>query len=158
MKIDKELISHVAEVARLELTEKEIKEFLPQLKEILDAFSQIQKVDTKNTKPSYHAVELKNRLREDTPKKCLGLRGGRGSNVGGYTMFFQTALTFFREKNVLGQPQHIVVPPPLNTIYLDVGILRGRVYKWNSFCDFCAEFNPLNAIIYRLVFRDNNIV
>ena len=71
MKIDKQLISHVAKVGRLELTDKEIKEFLPQLKEILDAFSQIQKVDTKNTQPSYHAVELKNRLRDDKPDNCL---------------------------------------------------------------------------------------
>ena len=30
MKIDKKLIEHVAEVARLELSEQEIKEFLPQ--------------------------------------------------------------------------------------------------------------------------------
>ena len=71
MKIDKELISHVAKVARLDLSEKEIKEFLPQLNEILDAFSQIQKVDTKNIEPSYHAVDLKNRMREDKPGKCL---------------------------------------------------------------------------------------
>ena len=71
MKIDKELISHVAKVARLELTDKEVKEFLPQLKEILDAFSEIQKVDTKNIEPSYHAVELKNKMREDKPGKCL---------------------------------------------------------------------------------------
>jgi len=71
MKIDKELISHVAEVARLDLTDKEIKEFLPQLKEILDAFSEIQKVDTKNTEPSYHAVELRNRMRKDIPEKGL---------------------------------------------------------------------------------------
>jgi aspartyl-tRNA(Asn)/glutamyl-tRNA(Gln) amidotransferase subunit C len=71
MKLDKSLIKHVAEVARLNLTEQEIKEFLPQLKEILDAFSKIQEVDTDNVKPSYHAVEMKNALREDKPKKCL---------------------------------------------------------------------------------------
>ena len=71
MKIDKALIKHVAQVARLNLTEKEIREFLPQLKEILGAFSKIKKVDTKKVKPSYHVVELKNALREDIPKKCL---------------------------------------------------------------------------------------
>jgi len=71
MKIDKQLISHVAKVGRLELTDKEIKEFLPQLKEILNAFSEIQKIDTKNIEPSYHAVELKNKVREDKPGKCL---------------------------------------------------------------------------------------
>lgn len=71
MKIDKTLIEHVATVSRLNLTEQEIKEFLPQLKEILDAFSEIQKVDTTGIKPSYHAVPLKNSLREDIVGKCL---------------------------------------------------------------------------------------
>jgi aspartyl-tRNA(Asn)/glutamyl-tRNA(Gln) amidotransferase subunit C len=70
-KIDKALIRHVADVSRLKLTEKEIEEFLPQLKEILDTFSEIQKVDTEGTKPSYHPVELKNRTREDIPWKPL---------------------------------------------------------------------------------------
>jgi aspartyl-tRNA(Asn)/glutamyl-tRNA(Gln) amidotransferase subunit C len=71
MKIDKSLIRHVAKISRLKLTEKEIQEFLPQLKEIVDAFSKIQEVDTKNTEPSYHPIELKNRMREDIPGKCL---------------------------------------------------------------------------------------
>ncbi|MBT4351498.1 aspartyl/glutamyl-tRNA amidotransferase subunit C, partial [archaeon] len=42
MNVDEKLIKHVAEVARLELTKEEIKEFLPQLKEVIDSFSQIQ--------------------------------------------------------------------------------------------------------------------
>lgn len=71
MKIDKALIKHVAQVARLNLTEAEIKEFLPQLKEIMEAFSKIKQVNTDNIKPSYHVVEIKNALREDIPKKCL---------------------------------------------------------------------------------------
>lgn len=71
MKIDTELIKHVASVSRLNLTEEEIKEFLPQLKEILNAFSEIQEVDTTNISPSYHAVPLKNALREDKLGKCL---------------------------------------------------------------------------------------
>jgi aspartyl-tRNA(Asn)/glutamyl-tRNA(Gln) amidotransferase subunit C len=71
MEVDKKLITHVAEVARLNLTEAEIKEFLPQLKEIIKAFSEIQEVNTDNTRPSYHPIELKNALREDNPKPGL---------------------------------------------------------------------------------------
>lgn len=71
MKVDKELVTHVAEVARLELSEKEVKEFLPQLKEILNAFSEIQKVNTDTVNPSFHPVELKNAVREDIPGECL---------------------------------------------------------------------------------------
>jgi|TARA_B100001971_G_C18156235_1_gene518702 aspartyl-tRNA(Asn)/glutamyl-tRNA(Gln) amidotransferase subunit C len=71
MKIDKELIQHVASLARLKLTEKEIKKFLPQLKEALDYFSKLKEVKTDNVKPSFQPVELKNALREDKEEKCL---------------------------------------------------------------------------------------
>ena len=71
MEVDEKLLKHVAEVARLELTNEEIKEFLPQLKEVIDSFSQIQKLSTDDVKPSYHPVELKNHIREDDPKEPL---------------------------------------------------------------------------------------
>jgi aspartyl-tRNA(Asn)/glutamyl-tRNA(Gln) amidotransferase subunit C len=71
MKIDKQLIEHVAEVARLNLTEEEIKKFLPQLKEILEAFSKIDKADTKDVKPSFQPVELRNVMRNDNKEECL---------------------------------------------------------------------------------------
>lgn len=73
MGVDSKLIEHVADVARLKLTKQEIDEFLPQLKEIINAFEKIQKVDTKNTQPSFHSVPIKNALREDIPKKSLSL-------------------------------------------------------------------------------------
>ena len=71
MQVDKNLLEHVAKVARLELSEKEIEKFLPQLKEALEFFSQLKEIDTENVKPSFHPVELKNAMREDEPKECL---------------------------------------------------------------------------------------
>jgi len=71
MEIDKKLLEHVVEVARLKLTEEEIKEFLPQLKDILESFSEIKKVKTKDVKESFHPVSLKDALREDIPSECL---------------------------------------------------------------------------------------
>ena len=73
MKVNKELIEHIASLARLKLTEKEIKKFLPQLKEILDAFSKLDELNTKNVKSSFHPVELKNFMREDKAGKCLSV-------------------------------------------------------------------------------------
>ena len=52
-------------------TRKEIKEFTPQLKEILDMFSQLDQIDTKNTLPSFHPIKLENVTREDTLKPSL---------------------------------------------------------------------------------------
>jgi len=71
MDIDRKLIEHVAEVARLKLTEKEIEKFLPQMKELLEYFSQLKDIDTGNAKPSFQPVELKNAMRDDAEKKCL---------------------------------------------------------------------------------------
>ena len=71
MEINESLIKKVAEVARLQLTDSEIKKFTPQLREALENFSKLQEVDTKGVKPSFQPVEIKNVLREDVPKQCL---------------------------------------------------------------------------------------
>ena len=71
MKVDKELIENVARVARLKLTSKEIEKFLPQLKEILNAFSELDKVDTRGVEPSFQPVEIKNVMRSDEPGVCI---------------------------------------------------------------------------------------
>jgi len=71
MKIDRQLIEHVASLAKLKLTEKEIEEFMPQMKELLDHFSQIEQVNTDKVRPSFHPIELKNVFREDKREPCL---------------------------------------------------------------------------------------
>ena len=65
MKVDRELIEAVAKVSRLKLSDSEIDEFLPQLKEILKTFSEIAEVDTDDVNPSYHPVDIEPHLRED---------------------------------------------------------------------------------------------
>ncbi len=71
MDIDRKLIENVAHVARLKLTDAEIRKFLPQLKDVLDAFSSVQEIDTEGVKPSFHPLTLRDALREDAPKECL---------------------------------------------------------------------------------------
>tara|TARA_Y100000310_G_scaffold342649_1_gene446773 strand:- start:326 stop:610 length:285 start_codon:yes stop_codon:yes gene_type:complete len=71
MKVDNKLIKHVAEVARLKLTDEEVKKFTPQLKETLEFFSQLQEVKTDIIEPSFQPVEVKNAMREDEETKCL---------------------------------------------------------------------------------------
>ena len=71
MDIDRKLLERVAETARLKLTEKEIEKFLPQLREALEFFSQLQEVNTEGVKPSFQPVELKNVMRKDKEKQCL---------------------------------------------------------------------------------------
>ena len=71
MEVNKELIKKVALNARLNLTEKEIETFIPEIKEILEHFSKLSKLNTDNVKPSFHPIELKNVMREDIAKKSL---------------------------------------------------------------------------------------
>ena len=69
--IDKKTVEHVAKLARIDLTKEEVEKFSKEFSDILDLFSSLKQVDTKNVEPSFHPVELKNVLREDEPGKCL---------------------------------------------------------------------------------------
>tara|TARA_B100001971_G_C18189514_1_gene537747 strand:- start:741 stop:1025 length:285 start_codon:yes stop_codon:yes gene_type:complete len=71
MKVDKELIEKVAKNARLSLTESEIKEFLPEIKDILKSFEEISKAPVDKLKPSFQPLEVKDITRDDIPKECL---------------------------------------------------------------------------------------
>jgi aspartyl-tRNA(Asn)/glutamyl-tRNA(Gln) amidotransferase subunit C len=69
--VDKELLLKVAKNARINLTEEELKKFLPQFREILEAFSKIDEVDVSNEAPAFHPVEVRNVMRKDKTEKCL---------------------------------------------------------------------------------------
>ncbi|MBI3027307.1 Asp-tRNA(Asn)/Glu-tRNA(Gln) amidotransferase subunit GatC [Candidatus Woesearchaeota archaeon] len=71
MEVDRKLLEHVAEVARVKLSEEEIKKFLPQLKDALEFFSKLKEVNTDDVKPSFHPVEIRNSVREDAEEECL---------------------------------------------------------------------------------------
>lgn len=61
-------VVHVAELAKLNLTDEEISKFLPQLQEIVDHISELQKVDTTNIEPTSQTTGLTNILRNDEVK------------------------------------------------------------------------------------------
>ncbi|MBI2101234.1 aspartyl/glutamyl-tRNA amidotransferase subunit C [Candidatus Woesearchaeota archaeon] len=51
MEVDRKLLEHVADVARLKLNEEEIRKFLPQLKEALEFFSKLKEINTEMLEP-----------------------------------------------------------------------------------------------------------
>lgn len=65
MKITKEEVEHVAYLARLKFNAQEEELFTTQLNSILDYMEQLEKVDTTNVEPTFHAVARKNVFRED---------------------------------------------------------------------------------------------
>ena len=66
--IDRKLLERLAEVSRIDLTEEELERFTDQLKVILEAFREVDKVDTDGVEPSFHPLNMKNVLREDKEK------------------------------------------------------------------------------------------
>ncbi|VXD25561.1 Asp-tRNA(Asn)/Glu-tRNA(Gln) amidotransferase subunit GatC [Planktothrix paucivesiculata] len=65
MTIDREQVSKVAFLARLELTPEEEQQFTTQLGEILDYFEQLNELDTSQVAPMTRAIELSNITRPD---------------------------------------------------------------------------------------------
>ena len=70
-KVDEKLLEKVAQNARLNLTKAEKKKLLPELKEVLNFFSELDRLDVSKEKPSFQPIELKNVFREDKTEKCL---------------------------------------------------------------------------------------
>ena len=64
-KMTKEEVKKVAALARLELTDKEIKTYAEQLSAILGYVGELQAVDTENIKLTSQVTGLSNVMRED---------------------------------------------------------------------------------------------
>ena len=61
----------MAEAARLNLTDEELERYMQQLKVILEAFRELDEVDTEGVEPSFHPIELEDVLREDKASKWV---------------------------------------------------------------------------------------
>lgn len=71
MKITKEEVVYVAELARLDLDEASIEMFANQIGKILEYVATLNRVNTDNVPPTSHAIFLTNAFREDETKKHL---------------------------------------------------------------------------------------
>ncbi|MEA3463538.1 MAG: Asp-tRNA(Asn)/Glu-tRNA(Gln) amidotransferase subunit GatC [Patescibacteria group bacterium] len=65
MKLTKKQIKHIAKLARLELTEKELKIYGSQLSDVLNYIDQLQKVNVADVEPTAQVTGLANVFRED---------------------------------------------------------------------------------------------
>jgi aspartyl-tRNA(Asn)/glutamyl-tRNA(Gln) amidotransferase subunit C len=66
--ISKEEVKHIAKLARLGLTEKEIAKFQKELSSILDYIEKLKEVDISEVEPTSHSVLVENVIREDRTK------------------------------------------------------------------------------------------
>jgi len=71
MKITKNEIIHVANLARLEIDEASLDKVTEQISRILEYVDALNQVDTKNIQGTSHAITLNNAFREDIVKEDL---------------------------------------------------------------------------------------
>ncbi len=71
--ITRDEVLHVAQLARLELTDDEIGRFQEQLSAILGAVSKVSELDLREVPPTAHPLEISNAWADDEPRPCLTL-------------------------------------------------------------------------------------
>ena len=71
--ISRELLLHVAHLARLELREDELARIEGQLNDILAAVSKVAELDLSDVPPTSHPLDIVNVWGEDEPRPCLSV-------------------------------------------------------------------------------------
>lgn len=91
-KLTRQDVLHVATLSNLDLTEKEVDKFLPQLSNIINYISELSEVDTKNIEPTTQVTGLSNIYREsDTANEESLSQEEALSNTDGYNGFFKVS-------------------------------------------------------------------
>lgn len=66
-RIDNATVRHIANLARISLTDEQAARCGEQLSRILDAFNQLSQIDTSGVEPTAHPLDAHSVLREDVP-------------------------------------------------------------------------------------------
>ena len=69
--ISREEVLHIAKLAKLHLSEEEIKKYQEQLGRILEYFKKLEELDTSNVKPLKHVLDVHNVFRADEPQASV---------------------------------------------------------------------------------------
>ena len=64
-------VKHIANLARLQITENETTEMQESLESILNFANQIDEANTEDVEPTYHVLDLQNVLREDKAQEGI---------------------------------------------------------------------------------------
>jgi aspartyl-tRNA(Asn)/glutamyl-tRNA(Gln) amidotransferase subunit C len=71
--ISRDLLLHVAHLARLELRDDELARLELQLNDILAAVSKVAELDLRDVPPTSHPLDVVNVWDEDEPRPCLSV-------------------------------------------------------------------------------------
>ena len=64
-------VEHIAELAKIELTDAEKELFRDQLARILEYFRKIDELELKDVEPTTHVLDVSNVFRDDKPRESL---------------------------------------------------------------------------------------
>jgi len=67
-------VQHIAKLARLGLTEKEIAKFQKELSKILDYIEKLKEVDVSEIEPTSYSVRVENVMRKDIENEKLKIK------------------------------------------------------------------------------------
>lgn len=71
MSVNKEDVAYVANLARMELTEEETALYARTLGQILEYVEELQQYDVEGVEPTFHALPVFDRVREDVVKTSM---------------------------------------------------------------------------------------
>ncbi len=94
MKLSIDEVRHVAELAKLELSDDEINHYAVHLSAILDYAEQIQRVDTSSVPPTPYVLPLHTITRDDTLGECLPNEAAVGNAADAKDGYFRVRAIF----------------------------------------------------------------
>jgi len=71
MRISREDVKHIAKLAELEFSDREIDKITPQLDRILEHVARISAVNTGDVEPASHVLDVNNVFRQDVPSQTV---------------------------------------------------------------------------------------
>lgn len=92
--LSKKQVQHIANLANIPLTEKELEKFQKQLGDVLEYIEILNELDTEKTKPTSQVTGLKNIFREDKIEKCLSQGEALSTAKSKYNGYFKIKAIF----------------------------------------------------------------
>ncbi len=71
MKLDHDVVTHIAKLARVELSADEVEMYSTQLSEIIGHFDALNAVETDGVEPTAHTLPLRNVMADDVSRPSL---------------------------------------------------------------------------------------
>ncbi len=90
MKISKEEVLHVADLARLKLSDQEAEALTKDMESIIGFANKLNELDTEGVVPTAHAIPMSNAFREDVIKPSYDrdamIKNAPSADYSGYTV------------------------------------------------------------------------